>query len=107
MNNLKWKAKNDTCGVPGKGYIKAEDLTQKDIDNLKERAKNRKKDFHTFMLQAGFVPSEPQLEIELEEAAEEPLTTVDETVATLKPEKQKRKRRTKEEIAAEAGEGEE
>jgi hypothetical protein len=93
MNNLKWKAKNDTCGVPVKGYIKAESLTQEDIDNLKARAKNRKKDFHTFMLQAGFVPVEPQLEIELEE--EEPLTEVDET--ELKP---KRTRRTKAEIEA-------
>lgn len=91
MKNLKWKAKNDTCGVPGKGYIKAEDLSQEDIDNLKERCKHRKVDFHSFMLKAGFLPAEPQLEIDLdEEELTEELT-----------EKPKRKRRTKAEIEAE------
>ena len=61
---MKWKSKNDTCGVPGKGYIKAEDLTQEDIDNLEARAKNRGLNFNVFMLNAGFVPNnDGQLEL--------------------------------------------
>lgn len=82
---MNWKPKNETCGVPGKGFIKAEDYSQKDEDALIARAKNRKIDVNLFMLGAGFLPANgPQLEIT--EAVEDgPL---------------RRKRRTKEEIEA-------
>jgi|JI102314A1RNA_FD_contig_101_248924_length_1188_multi_2_in_0_out_0_2 hypothetical protein len=82
---MNWKPKNETCGVPGKGFIKAEDYSQKDEDALIARAKNRKIDVNLFMLGAGFIPANgPQLEI-TEAVEEEPL---------------RRKRRTKEEIEA-------
>lgn len=80
---MKWKPKNDTCGVPGKGFIKSESFSQEDENALIERALNRKINLNVFMLKAGFEPVEgPQLEIsEVHEV--EPV---------------KRKRRTKEEM---------
>lgn len=82
---MNWKPKNETCGVPGKGFIKAEDYSQKDEDALIARAKNRKVDVNLFMLGAGFLPANgPQLEI-TEAVEEEPL---------------RRRRRTKEEMEA-------
>lgn len=102
---MKWKPKDDTCGVPGRGYIKAADYNQQDEDNLLKRAKNRGIDPTQFMLGAGFVPVKgPQLEIQMDEPEEE-LTTV--MVEPMKEEKTKRKRRTKAELAADQGEGEE
>lgn len=93
---MKFKPKNDTCGVPERGYIKAKDYNQQDEDNLRARAKSRGKDFTQFMLGCGFVPVNAQLEIDIDEEV---------TVATLEPmeeeEKPKRKRRTKAEIEAE------
>lgn len=84
---MNWKPKNETCGVPGKGYIKAEDYSHKDEDALIARAKNRKVDVNLFMLGAGFIPANgPQLEI-TDAEEENPLAP-------------KRKRRTKEEIEA-------
>lgn len=68
--NLKWKAKNDFVGVPGRGFVKESELTQLDIDNLKARAHNRKLHFETFMLQNGFVPVHSQLEMDLDEQKE-------------------------------------
>lgn len=97
MNNLKWRAKNDLCGVPGKGFIKAEDLSQEDVDNLIKRAKNRKQDVHTFMLRAGFVPAQPQVEM-----FEEPQVEIESPnlAEEQQEEKPKRKRRTKAEMEA-------
>jgi len=61
---MKWKAKNDTCGVIGEGFIKASDFTQDHEDALLERAKLRGIDENVFMLGAGYVPnSSNQLEI--------------------------------------------
>lgn len=94
MSNLKWKAKNETCGVPGKGYIKAADLTQQDIDNLRARAKRRGVDFSSFMIGAGFVPTNPQLQIDETEYVDASLTESEE--------KPKRKRRTKAEMEADS-----
>lgn len=86
---MKWKAKDDLCGVPGKGYIKAEDFSQEDENALVQRAKKRGLDVTQFMLGAGFVPAKgPQLEIEMEESDEG------------ETEKPKRTRRTKAEIEA-------
>lgn len=88
-NKMKWKAKDDLCGVPGKGYIKAEDFSQEDENALVQRAKKRGLDVTQFMLGAGFVPAKgPQLEIEMEESDEG------------ETEKPKRTRRTKAEIEA-------
>ena len=64
---MKWKPKNETCGVPGRGYIKADDYNDQDEKNLQERAIARGIDFNVFMLNAGFVPVSPQLEIQVEE----------------------------------------
>lgn len=89
---MKWKPKNDTVGVPGRGFIKAEDYNQQDENNLQARAKNRGLDFNIFMLGAGFVPVQgPQLELQVddEEFEVEPIE-----------EKPKRTRRTKAEIEA-------
>lgn len=86
---MKWKAKDDLCGVPGKGYIKAEDFSQEDENALVQRAKKRGLDVTQFMLGAGFVPAKgPQLEIEMDESDEG------------ETEKPKRTRRTKAEIEA-------
>lgn len=88
---MSWKPKNETCGVPGKGFIKAESYTQEDENNLIQRAKRRGIDVTMFMLAAGFVPAGgPQL----------PLIEDDEFIpdGELKP---KRKRRTKAEMEAE------
>lgn len=92
---MKWRAKNDFVGVPGKGYIKAEDFNQEDENVLVNRAKNRGIDVNVFMLSAGFVPVKgPQLEIQAEEEFEpDPIKDDSE-------EKPKRKRRTKAEIEA-------
>jgi len=85
---MKWKPKNDTCGVPGKGFIKSESFSQEDEDALIQRAKNRKINVNVFMLNAGFEPVDDSGQLEITEAEEEnPLTP-------------KRKRRTKEEIEA-------
>lgn len=82
---MNWKAKNELCGVPGKGYILASDYSQEDEDALIARAKNRNIDVNIFMLGAGFVPAKgPQLEIQ-QSFEDEPV---------------KRKRRTKEEVEA-------
>lgn len=82
---MKWKPKNDLCGVPKRGFIKATDFNQEDENNLIERAKNRGIDVNLFMLNAGFVPVQgPQLDMNLEEEEEAP----------------KRKRRTKAEMEA-------
>lgn len=92
---MKWKAKDDLCGVPGKGYIKASDFSQEDENALIARAKRRGVDVNLFMLGAGFIPADgPQLELQTEVLAEvEPLGG-----------KHKRKRRTKEELKADEGE---
>lgn len=71
---MKWKPKNDTCGVPGKGYIQSQDFSEEDEKNLIARAKNRKVDVHTFMLNAGFVPVNAQLELEVDTRAFEKRT---------------------------------
>jgi hypothetical protein len=61
---MKWKAKNDTCGVPGKGFIRGEDFSQEDENNIKARARSRGIDENIFFLQNGFVPVDNgQLEI--------------------------------------------
>ena|SRR5690349_5670197 len=67
--SLKWKPKDSegNIGVPNKGFIKASDFSQEDLDNLIKRAKNRKLDVNTFLLNAGLVPSEPQLELSVDE----------------------------------------
>lgn len=101
MNNLKWKAKNDTCGVPGKGYIKAEDFSQEDENALIQRAKRRGLDVTQFMLGAGFVPVKgPQLEIEMEESEGETVKVDEGSANSAIEEKPKRTRRTKAEIDA-------
>jgi len=87
----KWKPKDDLIGVPGKGYIKAEDFKEEDLQALIKRAKNRKADVHTFLLGCGLVPNSPQMEIEMEDAS---LHT------EVVEEKPKRKRRTKAEMEA-------
>lgn len=105
---MKWKAKNDTCGVPGRGkneggrYINAADFSQEDEDALIKRAKSRGIDVNVFMLGAGFVPVKgPQLEIEMEESDEGETVKVDEGSAnSASEEKPKRTRRTKAEIEA-------
>lgn len=99
---MKWKAKDDLCGVPGKGYIKAEDFSQEDENALIQRAKRRGLDVTQFMLGAGFVPVKgPQLEIEMEESDEGETVKVDEGSAnSASEEKPKRTRRTKAEIEA-------
>lgn len=84
---MKYKPKNDTCGVPGKGFINASDYSQEDENNLIARAKRRGIDVHSFMTNAGFLPVSPQLELVIDE--EEP-----------KEPKEKRTRRTKEQIEA-------
>lgn len=93
---MKWKAKNDFVGIPGKGYIKAEDFNQDDENLLVNRAKNRGIDVNVFMLGAGFVPVKgPQLEIQPEEEfIPDPIEDKSEE------EKPKRKRRTKAEMEA-------
>jgi hypothetical protein len=65
----KWKPKDDLIGVPGKGYIKSENFTEEDLQNLIARANNRKKDVHTFLLGCGLVPGvPPQLNLDLDES---------------------------------------
>ena len=66
MNLKNWKPKNDLVGVPGKGFIRAKDFSQEDLDNLVARAKNRNKDVHSFLLGADLVPVNAQTELELE-----------------------------------------
>lgn len=83
---MKWKPKNDKCGVPGKGFIKADDYSQEDEDALIARAKNRKIDVNMFMINAGFVPNNEVAQLEITEAIDD---------------KPKRTRRTKAEIEAE------
>jgi hypothetical protein len=82
---MNWKAKNDTCGVPGKGYILASDYSQEDEDALIARAKNRNINLNVFMLNAGFEPVSVAKQLEIVEVREE---------------EPKRKRRTREEIEA-------
>lgn len=85
---MKWKAKNDTCGVPGKGFIKAESFTQEDENALLARAKRRGIDPHSFMLGAGFVPLKVQVEMfEEEEEIEEAPKRVRRTKAQIQAEK--------------------
>ncbi len=71
-NQLKWIPKDPSknIGVPGKGYILASDFSQEDLDNLIKRAKNRKQDVHSFLLNCGLVPAKPQFELEIEEPRE-------------------------------------
>jgi hypothetical protein len=90
MNNLKWNPKDPDglIGVPGKGYIKASDFSQEDLNNLINRAKNRKIDVASFLLGAGLVPAKPQLDLVIEEVDED------------EEEPKKRVRRTKAEIEA-------
>lgn len=99
---MKWKAKDDLCGVPGKGYIKAEDFSQEDENALIQRAKRRGLDVTQFMLGAGFVPVKgPQLEIEMEEG--ESVKVYEGSANSVfvdAEEKPKRTRRTKAEIEA-------
>jgi hypothetical protein len=64
---MKWKAKNDTCGVPGKGFIKAEDFSQEDEDNITARAKSRGIDENIFFINAGFVRNNNDGQLELVE----------------------------------------
>jgi hypothetical protein len=73
MSNLKWKPKDPSkfIGVPGKGYIAADDFTVEDQDALISRAMNRKIDVHTFMLGCGLVKVDPQVELELSEPKQE------------------------------------
>lgn len=64
---MNWKPKNDTVGVPGKGFIKSSAYSQEDEDNLIMRAINRNVDVNVFMINAGFVMAKTdQLEIPLE-----------------------------------------
>ncbi|HNT49351.1 MAG TPA: hypothetical protein PKK67_02095 [Cyclobacteriaceae bacterium] len=90
---MKFKPKNDTCGVPGKGFIKAESYSHEDENALIQRAKNRGIDVNMFMIGAGFIPVSNQLEIDVPvfvNTSEEP-----EQIGL-----QKRKRRTKAEMEA-------
>lgn len=88
MSNLKYKPKNDTVGVPGKGFITAKSFTQKDLNALIERAKNRKQDVHSFLIGCGLVPvNAPELFVESVQQVEE-------------VEPKKRTRRTKAEMQA-------
>jgi len=75
MSSLKWKPKNDVglIGVPDKGYIRVGDFSQKDLDAMINRAKNRKLDVHSFLLGCGLVPVQPQVEIFDEELKSEPV----------------------------------
>ena len=82
---MNWKPRNETCGVPGKGYILASDYSQEDENNLIARAKNRNINLNVFMLGAGFEPVSEDKQLEIVEAREE---------------EPKRKRRTREEIEA-------
>jgi hypothetical protein len=92
---MKWKAKNDLCGVPGKGYIKAEDFSQEDENALIKRAKSRGIDVNVFMMGAGFVPvGGSQLELPVDD--EHPEESEEPKEETPK----KRTRRTKAEIEA-------
>lgn len=94
-----WKPKNETIGVPGKGFIKAESFNDEDLENLKQRAKNRGLDVHSFLLGCGLVPSSPQMEIPLEEPKAALVTEVLDNSEEVKEVKQ-RKRRTKKELEA-------
>jgi len=60
---MKWKPKNDTVGVPNKGFIKAEDFSQEDEDALLARAKRRKVNPVLFMTKAGFELADTQLDM--------------------------------------------
>lgn len=112
---MKFKPKNETCGVPDRGFIRATDYNQQDEDKLIARAKNRKVDVTLFMYKAGFEPVKgPQLEIELDEVTEvrieSPETSrnitsdskFDGSIVDEQP--KKRKRRTKAELEAAKGE---
>lgn len=70
-STTKWVPKEETIGVPGRGYIRKEDFSDTDLKALKARAKNRKVDEHTFLLAAGLVPVNGEFKLELEEDAEE------------------------------------
>jgi hypothetical protein len=69
---MKWVPKDPdgTIGVPGKGFIKSADFTDEDLVNLITRAKNRKVDVNTFLLNAKLVPTSEQFELPLEELEE-------------------------------------
>ena len=80
----KWVPKDPegTIGVPSKGFIKAADFTEEDLTKLINRAKNRKLDVNTFLLNCKLVPTSDQFELvldepeedeTLEESAEEPV----------------------------------
>lgn len=53
---MNWRPKNDTIGVPGKGFIKASDFSEEDLLALIARAENRNQDVHSFLLKAGLEP---------------------------------------------------
>lgn len=78
MSSLKWKPKNEKglIGVPDRGFIKAEDFNQKDLDNLIKRAKNRRIDVHSFLLNVGLLPVQEQVEIFDEQLKSEPVVEV-------------------------------
>ncbi len=61
---MNWKPKKDTVGVPGKGYIQAADFSEEDLQALIKRAKNRKIDVHTFLMNCDLVPTQPQLTLD-------------------------------------------
>ena len=89
LKMTKWKPKDDLIGVPGKGYIKAADFKEEDLQNLIKRAKNRKKDVHSFLLNCGLVPDSAQIELEIDPVKKpEPLKTeviADKPKAPVKP----------------------
>lgn len=62
-SQLNWIPKNDTVGVPGKGFIKAEDFSEEDLQALKDRAKRRQIDENVFLIGCNLKPVSPQLEI--------------------------------------------
>jgi hypothetical protein len=101
MNQLKWipKDPDKNIGVPGKGFIKASDFSQEDLDNLIARAKNRKQDVSSFLINAGLKKVNPQAELELDtrEFEKEEEIAGQEVEAHEQP---KRTRRTKAEIEA-------
>lgn len=66
MKFQNWKPKNDTIGVPGKGFIKAEDFTEEDFNNMVQRAINRGIDPHVFLMGAGLAADNKQVELFVE-----------------------------------------
>jgi hypothetical protein len=66
MNFQNWKPKNDLIGVPGRGFIKAEDFNEEDFNNLVARAMNRGIDPHAFLMGCGLVADNKQVELFVE-----------------------------------------